>query len=94
MVVGDLVEYLREHLQLGYDLAELKLQLVQYGHSPAMVNEAVEIIKKDALNTLPSPPLPGHVPSTAHIWLLTPALLFVLVFSIAMLAALLRNPAL
>lgn len=94
MVVGDLVDYLREHLALGYDLHELKLQLVRYGHSPAMIEEALDILKKEALDSLPSPSVPRHVPSTAHIWLLAPALLFVLLFSIAMVAALLRNPAL
>jgi len=94
MVVGDLVEYLREHLALGYDLHELKLQLVRYGHSPKTVEEALEVLKKDALNALPSPPLPGHVPSAAHIWLLMPALLFVVLFSIGLIVTLLRNPAL
>jgi hypothetical protein len=94
MVVGDLVDYLREHLALGYDVHELKLQLVRYGHSPKMVNEALEILKKEALDALPPPDMPDHIPSAAHLWLLAPALLFVLMFSIAIIASLLRNPAL
>lgn len=92
MVVGELVDYLREHLALGYELHDLKLQLVRYGHSPKMVEEALDILKKDALNALPSPSVPVHVPSTAHIWLLMPALLFVFLFSIAIVVSLLRNP--
>jgi hypothetical protein len=93
MVVGDLVDYLRQHLQLGYDIHELKLQLVRFGHSPKMVEEALEVVRKDALEGLPAPPLPLHVPSKAHVWLLTPALLFVMLFSIGVIVALLRNSA-
>ncbi len=92
MVVGDLVDYLREHLAIGYDVHDLKLQLVRYGHSPKMVEEALDILKKEALDALPSPSLPGSVPSQAHIWLLMPALLFILFFSITMVVSLLRNP--
>ncbi len=94
MVVGDLVEYLREHLALGYDIHELKLQLLRYGHSPKTVEEAMEVIKSDALGGLPQPPLPSHVSSSAHIWLVLPAVLFVMLFSIAVVLALLRNPVL
>lgn len=94
MVVGDLVDYLRTHLSLGYDLHELKLQLVRYGHSPKMVEEAMGILKKDALAELPAPPMPDSPPSMAHIWLITPALLFVLMFSIAVVVALIRSNAL
>lgn len=92
MVVGDLVDYLREHLALGYDVHDLMLQLVRYGHSPKMVEEALGIIKKEALDDLPSPSIPRPVSSQARIWLLIPALLFMLFFSIAMVASLLRNP--
>jgi hypothetical protein len=94
MVVGELVEYLKEHLELGYDINELKLQLVRYGHSPKTVEEALEVIRKEALSELPQPPLPGHIATSAQIWLLTPALLFVLLFSIGVIAFILRNPAL
>lgn len=94
MVVGDLVGYLREHLALGYDINELKLQLVRYGHSPKMVNEAMEVIKREALDDLPSPSLPKSVPSMAHVWLVMPALLFALLFSIAIIVQILQNPAL
>ncbi|MEM4239927.1 MAG: hypothetical protein QXM31_02745 [Candidatus Woesearchaeota archaeon] len=94
MVVGELVEYLKEHLALGYDLHELKLQLVRYGHSPKNVEEALEILKKEALSSLPQPPLPSHVPPAAQSWLLTPALLFILLLSIGVIVYFLRNPAL
>ncbi len=92
MVVGDLMQYLREHLALGYDIHDLKLQLVRYGHSPKMVEEALDILKKEALDSLPTPSLPRYASSIAHIWLLAPALLFVLIFSIAIVVSLLRNP--
>ncbi len=94
MVVGDLVEYLREHLALGYDLHELKLQLLRYGHSPKTVEAALEVIRNDALDRLPSPSLPSHISSSAHVWLLLPAVLFVMLFSIAVVIALLRSPGL
>jgi len=94
MVVGDLVEYLREHLELGYDIHELKLQLVRYGHSAKNVEEALDVLRKDALNGLPSPSLPEHIATAAHIWLLMPAMLFVLMFSIGLIMFFLRNPAL
>jgi len=91
MVVGDLVDYLREHLALGYEINDLKLQLVRYGHSPKMVEEAMEIVRKDALAELPAPPVPGGIASMAHVWLITPALLFVMLFSVAVVVALLRS---
>jgi hypothetical protein len=94
MVVGDLVEYLREHLALGYDLHELKLQLVRYGHSAKMVEEALDVLKKEALNDLPSPPLPHATWRSAHAWLLAPAVLFMLVVAIGLVVALLKNPGL
>lgn len=94
MVVGDLVEYLREHIALGYDLSELKLQLVRYGHSAKNVEEALDVVRRDALSELPQPPLPGHIPSSAATWVLTPVLLFVMILAIGMIAFLLRNPAL
>ncbi len=94
MVVGELVEYLREHIALGYDLHELKLQLLRYGHSARTVEDALEVIRKDALDKLPSPSLPLHVSSSAHTWLVLPAVLFVVLFSIAVVIALLRNPVL
>ncbi len=93
MVVGDLVEYLREHVALGYDINELKLQLVRFGHSAKNVEEALDILKKDALNELTSPSLPKHVNSSAHTWLLMPAVLFVLLFSIGAIVFVLRNSA-
>ena len=89
MVVGDLADYLREHLALGCDLHDLKLQLVRYGHSPKMVEEALDILRKDALRELPAPPVPDETQSMAHVWLITPAVLFVLLFSIAVVASLL-----
>ena len=84
---------MKEHLELGYDLHDLKLQLVQYGHSPKMVEEAMSVLKYEALDSLPTPSVPKNMPSTAHIWLLAPAFLFVLVFSIAVVVSLLRSPA-
>lgn len=92
MVIGDLVDYLREHLSLGYDISELKLHLVRYGHSPKMVEEAVDVIKKEALSQLPSPTVPGSF-SRANIWLITPAILFALLFAIGVIVSLLKNPA-
>jgi hypothetical protein len=94
MVVGELVEYLKEHLELGYDINELKLQLVRYGHSAKNVEEAVEVLRKEALSELPSPSVPSSFSSAAHMWLLTPALLFVLMVSIGLLVYLIRNPGL
>jgi hypothetical protein len=94
MVVGDLVDYLKEHIALGYDINELKLQLVRYGHSAKNVEEALEILRKDALNGLPQPPLPQGSSVAAHTWLLMPAILFVLLFSIGMIVYVLRNTAL
>ncbi len=94
MVVGDLVDYLREHLALGYDINELKLQLVRYGHSPKMVNEAMDVIRREALDGLPAPSIPKNMTSLAHVWLVMPALLFVLLFSMAVIVKLLQNPAL
>ncbi len=94
MVVGELVDYLKEHLELGYDINELKLQLVRYGHSAKNVEEAMEILRKEALGSLPQPPLPEGSSVSGQTWLLTPALLFVLVFSIGVIVYLLRNPAL
>ena len=92
MAVGDVVEYLREHLALGYDIAELKLQLVRFGYSPKMVEEALTALSAEALENLPQPPLPEQPMSRAHIWLLTPVILFVLLFSISIIVSLLRNP--
>ena len=94
MVVGDLVNYLREHIALGYDIHELKLQLIRYGHSAKNVEEAMAILKEDALNKLPQPPLPAGSSVSAHTWLLMPAVLFVLLFSIGVIVFVLRNPAL
>ncbi|MEM4246903.1 MAG: hypothetical protein QXR48_01340 [Candidatus Woesearchaeota archaeon] len=94
MVVGELVDYLKEHLALGYDIHELKLHLVRYGHSPKNVEEALEILKREALNELPQPPLPPTSSVSAHTWLLMPAILFVLLFSIGVIVFLLRNTAL
>ncbi len=94
MVVGDLVDYLKEHVALGYDIDELKLQLVRFGHSAKNVEEALDIMRKEALNELPQPPLPNQVNSSAHTWLLMPAILFVLLFSIGMIVFVLRNTAL
>lgn len=94
MVIGDLVEYLQEHIALGYDLHELKLQLVRYGHSAKNVEEALDVIRKDALNGLPQPPLPGQIPSSASIWIFMPALLFALLLGIGVIAFMLRNSAL
>ena len=93
MVVGDLVEYLKEHLELGYNINDLKLQLVSYGHSPKIVDEALDVLRVEALDSLPSPNIPQQMPSTAHIWLLAPAVLFVLLFSIGVIVNLLKNPA-
>lgn len=92
MVVGDLMDYLREHLALGYNLHDLKLQLVRYGHSPKMVEEALGVLKKEALDAIPSPSLPSHVPSRARTWLFMPAMLFMLLFTIAIVVSLLKNP--
>lgn len=94
MVIGDLVDYLREHLALGYELSELKLQLVRYGHSPKMVAEAIDVLKREALGALPSPAIPYAIGSVAHVWLLAPAALFVLLFSIAVVVSLLKTPVL
>jgi hypothetical protein len=94
MVIGDVVDYLREHLELGYDVADLKLQLVRFGHSPKIVEEALRVLKNEALHALPSPPVPGSISSKANVWLIAPAVLFALLFSIGVIVALLRNTAL
>lgn len=94
MVVGDLVDYLREHLELGYDIADLKLQLVRFGHSPKIVEEALHVLKNEALHALPSPPVPRDFSSKANVWLIAPAVLFALLFSIGVVVSLLRNSAL
>jgi hypothetical protein len=93
MAASELVEYLREHLGLGYGIDELKLQLVRYGHPAVAVNEAVEAVKKEALDSLPSPGVPLRMQSSANAWLFAPALLFVLLFSIGVIVAILRSSA-
>jgi hypothetical protein len=93
MVVGDVVDYLREHLALGYDPHELKLQLVRFGHSPKTVEEASDILRREALASLPAPAVPVlRSPSIAHFWLLAPVVLFVLMFSVGVVVSLLRAP--
>ena len=92
MVVGDVVDYLREHLALGYDIHELKLQLVRYGHSSKTVEDAIDVLKREALAALPQPPVPvSESSSKAHIWLLTPAALFAFLFAVAVMVSLLKT---
>ncbi len=93
MVIGDLVGYLKEHLELGYNINDLKLQLVSYGHSPKIVDEAMDVLKMEALDSLPAPMIPQEIPSTAHIWLVAPAILFVMLFAVGVIVNLLQNPA-
>lgn len=81
MVIVDLVDYLKEHLALGYDISQLKLHLLRYGHSARTVNDAVEVLKREALNSLPPPPLPRSISTSAGIWLVAPITVFALLFS-------------
>jgi len=92
MVVSELVEYLREHVALGYSVDDLKLQLVNFGHSTKNIEEAMNVLSQEALESLPAPSLPGGVSSMAHFWLLAPAMLFMLLFSIGVVVAVLRTP--
>lgn len=86
---GELIRYLKEHLDLGYPLDELKLHLASYGLPTKTINKAVSVVKEDALSSMPAPPLPQDWSSTAHVWLLMPAVFFVFIFGVLLLAGLL-----